>query len=649
METIADFNWQTRRISGILIGMRRLVPIAVFLLWSPATAPAALDPEVSKPYHLQVVLRIAPRRLLTDVFRDQVKRELRDGLQAGFKDMVRVEVVEDHPLLQEIEARGLQQALDGWKQVSDTKTHFVLIDCADGRYVIQARQHDGMTGLASPVVRRAQTTDRQFVARSAALLIDRDLGIVGTIQPEAGGTDVRVLLKGSRLGVPMERWVKKDEVFALVPVSQVGGETRTFRVPWALLQAVEDPKETGVRCRLYHRYKDPLSGGPALLGHRCLKLGTTRTPLQLRLVDDRFSRPLPDQALAVSRYDFDSKVEEEHSTDADGLMRTKLPYMHIAFVRVLAGASVRARVPVEILDNHLVVVPISINPQAEILGQIDLQKKQWIDQLYESLTVTGALFKELNRLVEKKAHAAALKKAQAGLATVQADLAGRAAELRGLQAAAGDLGPGARLDLGEGEQRLQELQARRDELQRFVVNLENVVKEASDPRRAELLGMVEQARLLESEADYDRAIALYKKMLELSGVQPAIHAQVEGRLKELEQAWKLKNEQHRRARLFIYETWPKQEAPGRIGARIGEAQRMFQVCRDTHDVLSPRMLLKANLAHTTRLKKRLETLQPNDNEDDRAEAIVITEVAEHLRKLTEDAASFLRQAEAGPK
>src|SRR5713101_3176280 len=87
----------------------------------------ALDPETDKPYELRVVLGVADQRLLTDVFKEQVERELRDGLQAALGDLATVEVVRAHPRLKEVEANGLQ-ALDAWKDVDGVKTHFVMID-----------------------------------------------------------------------------------------------------------------------------------------------------------------------------------------------------------------------------------------------------------------------------------------------------------------------------------------------------------------------------------------------------------------------------------------------------------------------------------------------------------------------------------------
>src|SRR5438128_2014385 len=56
-------------------------------------SPAALDPQLKNPYHLQVVLHIAENRFLTPVFREQVERDLGDQLRLAFGPLARVEVV----------------------------------------------------------------------------------------------------------------------------------------------------------------------------------------------------------------------------------------------------------------------------------------------------------------------------------------------------------------------------------------------------------------------------------------------------------------------------------------------------------------------------------------------------------------------------
>jgi hypothetical protein len=64
---------------------------------------------------------------------------------------------------------------------------------------------------------RPGRVDRALVARTAALLLEKDLGLAGTViaEPDAQGP-VKVRLQGGALGVPLSRWVKKGEVFSLV-------------------------------------------------------------------------------------------------------------------------------------------------------------------------------------------------------------------------------------------------------------------------------------------------------------------------------------------------------------------------------------------------------------------------------------------------
>src|SRR5262249_26203869 len=152
-------------------------------------------------------------------------------------DMAKVSILTEHPLLKEIQAKGLEGALGtAGGTLSNHKTHFVGIGFASGRYEVEARQLDGWTGLASPVLRRDETTDREFVARTAALLIARDFGVAGTLPPQQGSGEVRVTLKAGKLG-PIDRWVQKGDVFAIVQVSEGSEGMRAERVPFALLQA----------------------------------------------------------------------------------------------------------------------------------------------------------------------------------------------------------------------------------------------------------------------------------------------------------------------------------------------------------------------------------------------------------------------------
>jgi tetratricopeptide (TPR) repeat protein len=608
------------------------------LAWSPSSR-GSLDPEVATPYQIKVVLRIAEHRLLTPIFRDQVERELRDGLAGALGELGKVEIVKEHPLLAEINKKGLQPTLEAWTTVTGIKHHFVLIDFVDGRYQIETAQHDGLTGLASPVVRRTQTTDRQFVARAAALLVDRDLGLVGTLPDGVPGNEVRIVLKGGKLGVPLSRWVKKNEVFALSKILPSGsGPPRGQRVEWALLQVIELPDAEGVcLCRFLSRYKDPLAGGSPL-GVRCVKLGTSKGPLKLRLLDSERLQPPPTQNLLVSAGGFDAKNPEALSSDSEGLVVSKEIYEHVAFVRVLGETGIRAQFAVEILEDRILPCRINARGAGDTAAHIELLRRQWTAQLYESQLVVAELFKELNKLVEAKSNQAALDKARGGIAGIDAELTLRGDERKKLRDDARTAN--IPLDLSDGEQQIQELLASKAELAKFIDNLEKVIKEA--PKKQALLAKVERARLLEGEADYDQAIALYEEFLkEAEGDQPDLRRHLE----ELKEAWKPRSPEHDKARKFLFETWAKAETARDIKVLVAEAVIALEVCKRANDKLGPRRLLKINVGHSSRLAKRLEAIQIKDSEENRREAELIASVADDLSKLTKLVRDYLKPPE----
>ena len=70
--------WCRTREGSVLIPLLAVFSVSLGLCGSSA---AALDPESTTPYQVKVVLRVAEHPLLTKVFKDQLQRELGDGLQ----------------------------------------------------------------------------------------------------------------------------------------------------------------------------------------------------------------------------------------------------------------------------------------------------------------------------------------------------------------------------------------------------------------------------------------------------------------------------------------------------------------------------------------------------------------------------------------
>jgi tetratricopeptide (TPR) repeat protein len=600
---------------------------------------AQLNPEKDTPYHLQIVLQVADHPPLTPAFKDQVKRELRASLQDAFADLARVEIVDTHPLLKEIDSKGLPAALEGWKDISSQKTHFIMVDFRDGQYSIQAGQHDGFTGLASPMTRAAQVSDREFVARTAALLVERDFGLVGTLEGNPRGSEVKMILKAAGLGIPMDRWIKENDVFAIAQVKRTAGSLRSTRVPWALLKVVDISKDGACRCQLFNRFKDPLEKSPAVLGYRCLKLGTTTAPLHMRLVNSKDMMPIAGQAVAVSAGDFSAKPREERSTQADGSLETHDAFQNIAFVRVMdVGGEVRAQVPVEILGDRVVI--LTLDRQSDSEGQFALARKRLVSRLYESIQVVGQLFQDLNK---KRADQEALETAQRGLKAMDSDIASFKDELASLQKTARELPKGSRsaaVDFTEGERRLQELQAKREELNRFAENLNKALQEVNSPENQRRAAQIAQAKLAENNGEFDQAIQIYEDILKNSPDQSA----VSDHLKKLKASWAVKDKQHQGARDFIYGDWPKYTTAQQMKQNLADARKAFQICRNADDKLTPLKLLKSNIDHTVQLNKESEGLEPEKNEDDRAKFQTIADVADGLKKLTEEINAFLNDS-----
>src|SRR5207249_2217990 len=104
---------------------------------------------------------------------------------------------------------------------------------------IQTRFHDGPTGQTAPHTRRTRTNDRAAVAATVAQLIESSFSPVGTVT--AVGKDVTLKLQGGELGVPMDRWVKRGNVFAVSRIFEESGKQRAARMEWALLEVLDAP------------------------------------------------------------------------------------------------------------------------------------------------------------------------------------------------------------------------------------------------------------------------------------------------------------------------------------------------------------------------------------------------------------------------
>jgi hypothetical protein len=628
--------------------------VLVVLPLLPAAASADLDPEVKKPYDLRVALRVAPHRVLTSVFKDKLQRDLHDILQGALGVMAEVrivdlnnpKIVESDPLLARVASKGLQDGLDGPQPVQPRKTHFVFVDFVDGRYVIEARQHDGYTGLSSSPVQRVWTGDRLLVARSAALLISRDFGLVGTVE-SIDGARVRLQIKGGALGVPLQPWIKKAEVFAVAAIYREGAVPPSVRLQWTLLRALEEPKGAVCTCQFFSRYTfdgRPLRVEPPIVGYRCLKLGTESGPLRLRFVqeEDR-TAPLGSLQVKVSATGFETKSQEEGATTPDGRMDLKEAYTHAAFVRVLnSSGGVVAQLPIEILgDRGVVICPVRVTREGEQRGELENRRRRWIQRLNENLQEESALRNELSAKGEQ-ARKEAMARARAGIETLRAALEIGEQERAQLKQAAE--AANAPLDLKDGEQRLAELRIRRDQLEDYVKGLEEIEKSEADPKKKEWRGKALRAKQLEEQADFGQAIDLYKELLREGADDPKLKEH----LKQLEDKWQVKNDDQARARKFVYDTWAKLADPEAMKEKLGDLTQAVNACKNAADFLTLQKVLLTCSEHIRKLQKLSDTLT-NTNDDDLRRLETIAQVVKQLDEVIKSTADYLKEVRGSGK
>jgi tetratricopeptide (TPR) repeat protein len=603
---------------------------------------AALEPELKTPYQVRVVLQVAEHRMLTPLFQEELESELRSQLRLMLGKLANIEVVRSHPLLNDIRTKGLRTVLDTWDNISHTATHFVLVDYVDSQYQIQTAHHEGMTGLSGPVIRREVLNDRQRVPDTAAQLVRKDFGVVGTFQ-KLQGKEIELAIKGGELVESLTPWVKKGDVFSIVRLSTEGGKMRSVPIEWAVLQVTEIMPAGRIRCRYSCRYQEDktlLEGGPGS-GYRCVQLTTTRGPVRVRLVDDKTHEFLSGLRILVAPRD-DFKGKPESLTTFNGLFETQQQFSHVAFIRVQSGEMPLAEFPVPLVDDRTIVCRMSPNPAAEKQGDLERRKGRWVRSVLDALAVAEKGLGEFNASLTPNTLENALKLGRQHQIALGAEKKRILAEHEELEKLAKT--QKAKIDLTAGIELVGRLATCQQQLDKYLDDLDKLIKEANSDHRRELIATIKRAELLEKQAEFDKAIELYESVLK-SGES----AQVKIHLDQLKTAWTIKNKEHASARQFIYETWPSLDLTA-LAANIAKASESFQACKDAGDYLTPRKLSLVNIQHATALVKELHVLNSApDNLDNRVRQKTMTQFASQLRALQASVEAWVAGDKASAK
>jgi hypothetical protein len=589
--------------------------------------------ELTEPYRVKIVISVARHKLLTDVFKQQIEREIGDGLQSALGKLARVRVTDKHDLLPNIRSQGLDRVLASHRARTPEQTHFVLIDFDGKQYDIRTRAHDGLTGLPAAATRTGFTRDRAFVGRLAVLLIERDLGINGTIvdEPDAGG-QVRVRLRGGELG-EVGRWVRKGEIFTVINVPPAGVGVLQ---PSLYLQVMTPPEQGVCVCRVLRRFRIGSIAGMTA------SLLTTRTgPLRLRLVQETpaGTRPFPSSVrLVFRRYGFEGEegalaITATGRKDVDtARYKAQGEFEKIVFVSVMSGETTLARIPVPVVDESVTVLNIPAVNEEES-GAID-RYRTLVRSVLEAGQVQSSMFEDINRLVrDPDKRSDAIRRTKETLNRLREDHVRLRQERDAVEKELAKIPAASRPDLTPISNRLNQIAAGEKDLLAHVANLERIEAEENDPKRKEWLVNKAEALALVKKAEVAKAIALLE-----AGDAMYKSAEDQKLIAELKAKWKPKDATHAAARTFIYSTFGGLTLRT-LKDRLGEAETALNSVITAGDEYSPVKFREVALEHVRKLDAELKTLNPEVNGDDEEVALAIREMFPKLRRLIELAES----------
>src|SRR5262249_43518188 len=157
-------------------------------------------------------------------------------------------------------------------------------------------------------------------------------------------------------------------------------------------------------------------------------------------------------------------------------------YENVCFVRVITGARMIARMPVEIMDDRVATVRVGLTPETEQHGELQYKLAELLRSYKEAVDVHETGRGEVNSLMTKQRFPEALKRASACRTALDDDMRRLAEQTSQLKREIGD----APISLADCDKYMSYLQGRKRSFNERVVGfLEEVERVANDPNRKE--------------------------------------------------------------------------------------------------------------------------------------------------------------------
>jgi len=640
--------------------MRVRVALApLVLLFAATPAFAQLDSEPRTPCLWRVVLKAEPHPLLSASFRDQVKRDIIAALQPAIGSLGTVEVIDLaalprdkwDTLWQQFDDKGFH-ALEASRDLTGAKTHFLTLEYRDGQYHLEARQHDGFAGLASPLVRKQTVRASEMVGRTAGLMLDRDFGLTGTFDAIPGKVDsVRVAVRGGQLTAFDDRIVKVGDVFSVsqvfkterpapppirtatgkiiaappgsVPPPGLSANSRAF----TLLRVTEVGKDGTLKCGVLTLYQNPFPQAKGLAGYRCMKLGTVEGPLTVRLVTSNPADQKSTGQASVKATEAGFGVPTEGRDlfiYKDGLFRSARPMKHVACVTVSHGGR-SVPFPIPVLGSDPVNLPFEINPELERKAENLRNLVAAAARVTDARNAQTICFQATATLIEKKKNADALARAKGGFQAADAADKSLTDDLARLKESP-DNSPEANALVRSIERQLTALRSFNVQLDTHVKTLEKVVARENDPtiaaKEVQAEALITRLTLLLGRGEVEEAINAYDQLVTLL----PDNADVKAKRDRLKAEWAPKSDAHAKAREYLLRKWPGVATIADYRDSLAELGRAVEECKKNGDRYTLRKLLTIFTTAGVKLNDLVTPLDPNADGDrklaDDAKAVI---------------------------
>ncbi len=538
-------------------------------------------------YDVMIAVSFGEHRVFTPTFQTQTLREVQHQLRPFLGPDAEIEVVSTHPLLASVATVGVGPALDAWDEVSTKRIILVRIDHHFGMYRVSLRSYDGPSGLATPLVRRAQTGHRPRVVELIVQEVRQDFALSGELIREGDEAFLRIREMPGR--------DPSGNMFVLSRVSQEN-VVRVRRVPHAYAEVLSRVEAGKWRVRLW------LPKGATLPELKNVRYQAVSWPTgtfvpRLQLLDAQTnSAPL---ALRV-RFQH-PKIVDQHKevvSDAAGLADAGRTFPHLVLVQIYKGDLLLEEFPLALTGAELVVHRLSLKQEDPARTSLKQQLGHWQRRLLDDLLLANYRFEEIQKAVSQSLPEA-LQKARAAQESLDQELDMLAREAKEMTKAASNI-PGFELKpIGRG---LEELRQYRVEIAKFIERVDGVVKASPAGASLALSQMAERARLFEVQGDIDEALVWYANILK---VQPN-QKDVADHASKLRATWKIQNDAHAQARQFLLNDWLAATTASEIKTLLPQAHKSLAECKSQGDPLSLIKVRKANAQHLARLKQQLE-------------------------------------------